>query len=540
MKTATVCIAMLMAAFALPSYAGSCGDGVLDRCERCDDGNTSSGDGCSQFCQVECQTDGDCAPGLICDSSRQECRQSCSAHCDCPQGEFCYYGSCLCDPKTPVYCCANPGCPPGRWCFEPSGSKGTCAEDPNYFCSSACDCGPAHCCKNNMCIKDVKDPWNPGGTFVEPGCMQGVDATYCCSDPLCYAGKYAYGADFEDFRCHDLGTDQAEPFCGGKPCHFACDCDPGESCVDTHAYPVPPMGRICEHDGGHCVSNAVAEAVFGYSPADLIPCCSSGCFTGQKCETGWRQGGVYTVERVVGVCGSCGNGTCELDKLETTANCADDCYCGDGICDTTEVGVCGPDCGACGDGVCDPLENPKWCPSDCPVTCGDGSCASVEMSSCPADCGCPGSYLLYNLPVACGDGACQHFGDIPEDCINCPADCEPVTDTDNDGTPDGCDLCPTDALKITPGVCGCGVSDADADSDGTPDCNDNCPSDPLKIEPGQCGCGVTDDDADGDGIADCVDTCPLDPDDDSDGDGLCGNVDECRESNLGPVGVLDG
>lgn len=41
---------------------------------------------------------------------------------------------------------------------------------------------------------------------------------------------------------------------------------------------------------------------------------------------------------------------------------------------------------------------------------------------------------------------------------------------------------------------------------------DNCPSDPLKTEPGICGCGVADADTDSDGTLDCSD-----PDDDNDG-----------------------
>ena len=32
---------------------GNCGDGVMERNEGCDDGNTISGDGCSRICQVE-------------------------------------------------------------------------------------------------------------------------------------------------------------------------------------------------------------------------------------------------------------------------------------------------------------------------------------------------------------------------------------------------------------------------------------------------------------------------------------------------------
>jgi uncharacterized protein (TIGR03382 family) len=37
------------------------------------------------------------------------------------------------------------------------------------------------------------------------------------------------------------------------------------------------------------------------------------------------------------------------------------------------------------------------------------------------------------------------------------------------------DLCTDDPLKLTPGVCGCGVPDTDDDGDGVLECEDNCP-----------------------------------------------------------------
>lgn len=100
------------------------------------------------------------------------------------------------------------------------------------------------------------------------------------------------------------------------------------------------------------------------------------------------------------------------------------------------------------------------------------------------------------------------------------ADCN---DTDGDGTDDCNDGCPNDAMKIAPGVCGCGIADTDTDGDGTADCVDGCPGDSSKIASGQCGCGIPDTDTDGDGIADCIDNCPTvanSAQTDTDGDGV--------------------
>jgi cysteine-rich repeat protein len=240
------------------SLAVSCGDGIVDSGEWCDDGNKVDGDGCSSECELEC-IDTECPTNMKC-TVTGICEE-CTAHCDCPQGSFCYYGKCLTDPKTPVYCCAKiDSCPPGRWCFEPDGGKGTCGGYLEYICETACDCGAAHACKKipgmdgKRCVKDTMDPWNPGGTniFKDLGVevVQGEDATYSCGDPLCHAGMHAYGSS-DLFRCwyepeapgvQGLVRDS----CSGTVCRTGCDCDPGQSCVDIYDPPLPPMGKVCD------------------------------------------------------------------------------------------------------------------------------------------------------------------------------------------------------------------------------------------------------------------------------------------------------
>ncbi len=104
--------------------------------------------------------------------------------------------------------------------------------------------------------------------------------------------------------------------------------------------------------------------------------------------------------------------------------------------------------------------------------------------------------------------------DQPGRCSGVPRQtpaCAPPVDTDSDGIIDSEDLCPKDASKATPGLCGCGVPDTDSDLDGAPDCVDSCQSDPGKQEPGACGCGTPDSDQDGDTTLDCQDLCITDP-----------------------------
>ena len=272
----------------------------------------------------------------------------CATHYDCPQGSYCYYKKCVTGPDYPVYHCnkkdssGNDTCPPGHTCVDKAGKLSICAESSTYACKDACDCGPAHCCIDvtgiKRCVKDTADPWLPGGTAVGgAACVQGTDATYCHTDPTCHEGRQAFAAPKYQgkFRAFDRKANHATPLCGGRRCFgSAINCRAGESCIDTQqASPLP--GKACLLlSGGTCVSNALAESVFGYKPADLLPRCSSACPKGNKCDAGWVSDRKWAYRRIIGTCGSCGNGTC--DPGEWNDNCSVDCTCGDGLCSVSE------------------------------------------------------------------------------------------------------------------------------------------------------------------------------------------------------------
>ncbi|MEE8170657.1 MAG: hypothetical protein V3T70_08925, partial [Phycisphaerae bacterium] len=111
---------------------------------------------------------------------------------------------------------------------------------------------------------------------------------------------------------------------------------------------------------------------------------------------------------------------------------------------------------------------------------------------------------------------------------------DPAADGDGDGTPDCFDGCASDATKIAPGACGCGVSDVDSDLDAVPDCHDQCPQDVNKIAPGACGCGVSDVDSDLDAVPDCNDGCPNDSAKTNPGLCGCGVADVDTDQDLVP------
>lgn len=109
------------------------------------------------------------------------------------------------------------------------------------------------------------------------------------------------------------------------------------------------------------------------------------------------------------------------------------------------------------------------------------------------------------------------------------------THAEADAGPDGVGLCPGDAGKIEPGVCGCDLPDTDKDGDSVADCIDACPGDRSKSEPGSCGCGKQEQDRDQDGVADCIDACPRDPDKVTEGACGCGKEEVDRNGD----GVAD-
>ena len=73
----------------------TCGNGVLEPGEVCDDGNTVSGDGCSADClSLEVCGDGVVNPGEVCDDGNQIDTDGCTTTCRCsdldPQKDECY------------------------------------------------------------------------------------------------------------------------------------------------------------------------------------------------------------------------------------------------------------------------------------------------------------------------------------------------------------------------------------------------------------------------------------------------------------------
>jgi hypothetical protein len=173
--------------------------------------------------------------------------------------------------------------------------------------------------------------------------------------------------------------------------------------------------------------------------------------------------------------------------------------------------------------------------------------AFFAVNQCPSAasqghaCGKGGACLANGTccPDADGDGVCDATD-------ACPGSDDRI-DTDHDGKPNACDVCPLDSPDDSDGDTVCNSADQcpgsddriDTDHDGKPNACDVCPLDSPDDSDGDTVCNSADQcpgsddriDTDHDGKPNACDVCPLDSPDDSDGDTVCDSVDKCPGSD---------
>jgi fibro-slime domain-containing protein len=238
----------------------TCGNGVLDPGEKCDDHNMMGGDGCSKICQVEngwiCSTPGQactrnvkCGDGVItspevCDDGNTNPNDGCSADCKTVEPGW----QCRVQGKPCVPLCGDSKITGGEGCDDGNTNSGdgcssTCQLEPGATCvapgekcslavcgngmaeaGEACDCGtdsnklPVGCTGPNGLFNGDGSGCSKTCT-KEPSCRDASGKTQACAT-TCGNGSIEPGEDCDDGNTKD-----------GDGCSSKCKVETGFTCT---------------------------------------------------------------------------------------------------------------------------------------------------------------------------------------------------------------------------------------------------------------------------------------------------------------------
>jgi len=530
----------------LPDYCrtdcklASCGDGVTDTPENCDDANAVETDACHNDCTFNV-----CGDGVIdttqegCDDGNLDNTDGCTTACvtaSCGDGIIQVQDGEQCDNGNDALCVG--GYDAGETCVKNADCRGTCsASTPNVGqpCTTAtvaADCGSLSGCL--MAGVTCADSAANNNSDELPNACRSTCKIDFCGDGVIDAGETCEGPQGAGNPCVVTNA-------GGQPSPTNCQvasCGDGIVCTAGTCTSGPTGGaEQCDDDNGSnldgCLNNcAAATCGDGYTQAgeeecdDGVALCFGGYDVGEICTTDADCRGVCAAGTVnpgapcsqaldVAACGN--PGTCTMagavcsiagNNNDQGANdCRSDCqlwFCGDGILDAGE---------ACDDGN---TVSTDACKANCTLNvCGDGVVkAGVEKcddGNLVANDGCSPTCFV----EGCGDGVVevgeqcdpQVFGTnppVPLETAGCDTDCTFAAcydGTTNATAGEECDdgnVTPNDGCTGCLGLidfCGDGIDNngtaeecdnGGANSNTTPNqCRTNCQN------PG-CGDGVTD------------------------------------------------
>ncbi|HVY31019.1 MAG TPA: DUF4215 domain-containing protein [Polyangiaceae bacterium] len=427
--------------FMLEPSGPACGDGELNQAdEKCDDGNSLPGDGCSGKCLVEnhwdCPDpgkpcvltfkcgDGKLNPGEVCDDGNTKDDDGCSADClkqdtsyVCKEGEAC----------TLLYDCG----------------------DGRVNGSEECDDGQMPPMSNDGCDANCKK--EAGYECSKPG-------QPCKKLPECGNGVKELGEQCDDHNA--TAGDGCSSLCkieGGYDCPTA-----GQACVPLYACGngIIEPGELCDdkntanNDGcsGDClIQDPNYVCVEGKACVKIVSCGDGRVNGTEQCDDG---GGANPVSH-----DGCSS-TCQLEAgykcPKPGTACTKITYCGDGVVQAGE-------------------------------TCDDGGGMNpVGNDGCSAACKVEADY---SCPVK--GGACTYLPKCGDGVISGKEICDDGNTLGNDGCSATCTLvetgwtCPRAGRPCRP-VCGDSVklANIEACDDGNVKDGDGCSS-ACKIEPGK-------------------------------------------------------
>jgi fibro-slime domain-containing protein len=224
---------------------GSCGDGVLERAEQCDDGNTVSGDGCSKICQIEnnyecpvpgqlCKNIAVCGNGILtsnetCDDGNTVSGDGCSADCTKIEPGFqCRVPGKPCTPKCgDGIVSGNETCDDGNT-TSGDGCSATCKLEIGFKCSGTpSKCTPTVCGDGK---KEGAEGCDNGDTVPFDGCSEDCQVEPNCTGTSGCTSQCGDGIVLGE-QCDDGNA------ASGDGCSSTCQIEPGWTCSQ------PPLGN---------------------------------------------------------------------------------------------------------------------------------------------------------------------------------------------------------------------------------------------------------------------------------------------------------
>jgi len=395
-----------------------CGNSKIDKGEACDDGNVSTGDGCSASCGAEvgwsCPTPGSaCLRANTCGNGTVESTESCddgnTVPGDCCDATCQLEPNCVCTTPSPALSPPHEVCRSTVICGDGVVAGNEACDDGNAASGDGCNatCSnvePGYTCppKGGACNLAVNDC---GNAKIDPGeeCDDG-DAT---SGNGCSANcKIESG-----YVCPVVGQKcKLKAYCGDGSVNYAL----GETCDDGNA-----------DDGDGCSASCKVESGFTCTTAAPSVCTAETC--GNK-----RIAAAETCDDGNAKAGDGCSATCQLESGFTCPVVGAFCraVCGDGLTRGSEQCDDGATKSGDGCGATCQLEPGYVCPAgqSCRKTvCGnkvkEGSeqCDDTDLSNGEVDLPFDGCYHCIAEPncsagaciSACGDG--QRFANEPCD-----------------------------------------------------------------------------------------------------------------------------
>ncbi|MEO8548849.1 MAG: DUF4215 domain-containing protein, partial [Kofleriaceae bacterium] len=231
-----------MYTFTVRGGGGTCGNGVLDQNERCDDGNAIAGDGCSGTCTVEstytctgapsvCTTtcgNGTLNTGEVCDDGARVAGDGCSATCQIETGYACA--------GTPSVChaivCGDGIKDTGELCDDHNAAPGdgcsaTCQIEAGYVCTGTPSVCHAVVCGDS--VIDTGEQCDDSNAAAGDGCSATCQIEFgynCTGTPSVCAVSCGNGIFDGNEECDSMGVTNA--YCTAD-CHLVFDT------IDTEA-----------------------------------------------------------------------------------------------------------------------------------------------------------------------------------------------------------------------------------------------------------------------------------------------------------------